>query len=463
VGLVKDLDGHGQQPTSAARSGCAGGVGGCRVSEQPPGPGGDAVGRLLGAEHASVESRSDLLPQRGGEALLVGDALAGPPAPGRPCAAVLVQPQVRALAGGTAAAGPREVTVAVVAGSPAGLHAGRERGSLAVVGADGRLRGAPPPGVDPEVVAEAATLARRTRDATGDGVIEWARIDRGVVLLQARPAAGAELGPAAPGAAAPTAASDPALRSATALRLAVLAQRCSGPVAEELVLPWAAATPGLEAAPAAGVGAGPAAAADRAWLRSLADRLTAAAWALPAAAARPRRCGRCAAPTRVPPWSCWRACGRSTRGWPPRCWPPSRRRRRQGPGSPTPGSRSSGQWCGRRAGACRAGPPRRGSGSGGSAGVGVGRPWPVPDSRGAGQSRPSRTLLVTGRPDPALAPLLWTASGLVAADGSSAAHLLQVARSLAVPAVVACPLPRQDPAALLAVDGHTGEVAALPG
>lgn len=75
-----------------------------------------------------------------------------------------------------------------------------------------------------------------------------------------------------------------------------------------------------------------------------------------------------------------------------------------------------------------------------------------------------RRVLHVQAPTPGFAPLLWGAAGIVSATGSASAHLFDVARSLGVPAVAGvdladvldCP-----GAAVVAVDGETGVVAAL--
>jgi len=73
-------------------------------------------------------------------------------------------------------------------------------------------------------------------------------------------------------------------------------------------------------------------------------------------------------------------------------------------------------------------------------------------------------VVVLHRPSPQLAPALWVASGLVAESGSGAAHLVEVARSLRVPAVVGVGLFEvTEGMDLLFVDGDSGKVAALPG
>ena len=72
---------------------------------------------------------------------------------------------------------------------------------------------------------------------------------------------------------------------------------------------------------------------------------------------------------------------------------------------------------------------------------------PVSPGIGAGRLRPLRRLRSLHRPDPRevlvaplplphLAPLLWHCAALVTSDGTSGAHLFEVARSLGVPAVI---------------------------
>jgi phosphohistidine swiveling domain-containing protein len=80
-----------------------------------------------------------------------------------------------------------------------------------------------------------------------------------------------------------------------------------------------------------------------------------------------------------------------------------------------------------------------------------------------------RPVLVAARPLPGLAPMMWGAAGLVTGSGSPAAHLLEVAHSLRVPAVVGCPLDDRVAALaaggtmIAAVDGAAGAVYVVPG
>jgi phosphohistidine swiveling domain-containing protein len=73
-------------------------------------------------------------------------------------------------------------------------------------------------------------------------------------------------------------------------------------------------------------------------------------------------------------------------------------------------------------------------------------------------------ILLVDHPVPALAPLLFTARGLIARTGAAGSHLAEVARSLAVPMVTGCRVPAGSTGAswLAAVDGTSGEVTLLP-
>ena len=70
---------------------------------------------------------------------------------------------------------------------------------------------------------------------------------------------------------------------------------------------------------------------------------------------------------------------------------------------------------------------------------------------------------------PALAPLLFSARGVIARTGAAGSHLAEVARSLGVPMVLGCRPERvtgtpdvPDGVFLAAIDGSTGDVALLP-
>jgi len=90
-----------------------------------------------------------------------------------------------------------------------------------------------------------------------------------------------------------------------------------------------------------------------------------------------------------------------------------------------------------------------------------------PHERPAGDCEDA--ILLVDRPVPALAPLLFAARGVIARTGAAGSHLAEVARSLGVPMVLGCRPERvtggpavADGAFLAAIDGSTGDVALLP-
>jgi len=78
-------------------------------------------------------------------------------------------------------------------------------------------------------------------------------------------------------------------------------------------------------------------------------------------------------------------------------------------------------------------------------------------------------IVLIDRPLPALAPLLFTARGVLARSGTAGSHLAGVARSLSVPMVTGCHPETVTGAGppgaswLAAIDGATGDVALFPG
>jgi hypothetical protein len=117
--------------------------------------------------------------------------------------AVLIQRQIHPTAGGTAAFAPDGVvTVETVQGSPAALVGGWQRGARTDVGPDGSvalvegsLAVTELAGLSwPSVLTEVAEVLRRLHAGSGDDLIEWALIEEGVVLLQARRAGGSGQG-----------------------------------------------------------------------------------------------------------------------------------------------------------------------------------------------------------------------------------------------------------------------------
>lgn len=399
--------------------------------------------------------------------------------------AVLVQPMLAPRVSGHARAGSDLVELVAVAGSPAGLMSGWVSGQRANVASSGAVDG---PALELLTAAEArevAELARRCRQLLGHPSIEWAWCGAELVLLQSS----AGDAPRAPAASAGVA-ELPALDLPVADRLAQVVHRFAGGVSEELVLPWAV-----------GVGdprlldglcdAGPADhASPRPWasLRAAADRLAAQVWSTaPGSAERPwdsalrqlrgdrpesalRAVDALAEPSpdaarqllrdilqvgsqaqsrgllRRPAdvFGCERADLDPTRAALPRqSWAGSRRWE--------PFLAAVTQTRGRRLGGTAAAP-----------GVGAGPAQLERDLAGPAAPRRERGVLVADHPVPALSGLLWNAAGLVTRHGSTGAHLLEVARSLGVPAVVQCarlPLEQLGPDTLLAVDGDRGEVS----
>lgn len=410
-----------------------------------------------------------------------------------PPMAVLIQPEVRPEFSGTAeVAEDGNVLVVAVAGSPAALLAGWEPGATARVGPEGTVGdGAAVDLAGAAVLRRVAELARTVRAELGDTLVEWATVDGQIVLLQsktgARPSAGA-----AP-ASSHTPPDPPGDLPHAAKTVAHHVVRYAGATGERLVLPWLLAGTAAPPAPATG-GAVSDRAAVQAWEEAtrLAGRLTAdarpdaddpgrdaeemlgalrgpdAADALRLLASLPAP-DACAAARvldllarvadhlvasgaiarerdlwALQPHDVFRllaeggvrdvagAARRAALRWEPFVHTAVM----------THGERVTGQ------------PVSPGSGAG---------PVVFVPGRPERTDLPPRAVIVAPRPLPHLAPLLWGASALVTFGGSAAAHLVEVARSLTVPAVVGCPgeglLADRSGEALAAVDGDRGVVA----
>jgi hypothetical protein len=104
-----------------------------------------------------------------------------------------------------------------------------------------------------------------------------------------------------------------------------------------------------------------------------------------------------------------------------------------------------------------------------ASGIGVGRLCFVDDPTTAMDFRP-RDVVVGLRPTPKLAPLLWDAAALITTGGGPAAHLFESARALAIPAVAAVDLEGLVGTDLvsasgrfsIAVDGNAGRLWVMP-
>jgi phosphohistidine swiveling domain-containing protein len=379
--------------------------------------------------------------------------------------AVLVQPQVTPDSGGLARCAPDgEVAITATKGSPAPLLAGWERGvGIRVDPADG-VQPTDAGGVlPPAVVLEVARLARHVRSGLDCDVVEWAAHGERVTLLQCRRTAPPDsAGPATvPG----------GLEHPMALRLARLAVRFPGELGERLVLSWACAGgwDGDDPRPTPSQRAGPDATGAAEAERRAAE-LTALAWGLPVDEAR-AAATRTLAEARGPA--------------------PQHALRRLAELTPVPADAAAGVLAlvaVVRERAARAAPPRtapardgwepfvygavrahgeRLDGVAAAPGIGAGVVETVTNPHSA-RIAAHRPVLVAARPLPGLAPMMWGAAGLVTGSGSPAAHLLEVAHSLRVPAVVGCPLDERVAAAggatpIAAVDGAAGVVYVVPG
>lgn len=396
--------------------------------------------------------------------------------------AVLVQPEVVAEAGGTARCeADGSVTVTSVRGSPAPLLAGWAPGAVCRVATDGAVDGADP-SLPPALPAAVADLARDVRDALGHGLVEWAARDGEVVLLQSQP-----LPHEPPRAGRP--ALTPGLHVGVCLRVARLVSRFPGPLAADLVLPWAVALP---APPEVSAAPGGDPAAMLAEVRALARELTLQAWRDLARAADALARLRGLEPGSTGPLTSARepdaARGGRALGLlagladhlvatgalraPGDLWRlstphlqalvadvgPSARRDPAAPSHRLPPD----PW-GPFVHAVVRATGRQAVGTPSAPGAAAGVAYVL--AAGSGDALPvAGRVLVADRPLPSLAALLWNAAGLVTAGGSPGAHLIEVAQSLGVPAVTGCRLDGLlDGRTLLAVDGDGGTVAAVPG
>jgi hypothetical protein len=426
--------------------------------------------------------------------------------PARLAMAVLIQPEIDPVASGTAQVDEDgTVTVVAVPGPPAPLLSGWSDGLTATVRA-GEVATRPGGWLEESMLAQVAALAEAVAGELGDDTIEWASTGRGPLLLQSTRRRHAAAPP-------PPAHADLPL---PALRVARLLHRFGGPTGEALVLPWALAPPDPPSAPAPERGLD----AATAWSRAsgLAAELAAAAWGTTPGEALAlagstlgalRRLERAGALERIERLGVvdpsrarhllallatvaerlglrreelWpldlaevdallagRGSDRAARrlsGALPGRWEPlvqgavlAHGRRFQGePAAPGAGAGPAHlvgdppDWPG-PAGPGPGGPGPRSDGPRPD-GPGLGGPWP-----------PHRAVCVARYPLPSVAPLLWRSSALVTAGGSAGAHLIHVARSLGVPAVVGCDLRGSlEPGRpwLVAVDGDAGVVAVTP-
>jgi hypothetical protein len=357
--------------------------------------------------------------------------------------AVLIQPALDPVAGGTASIDEDgSVVVIAVKGSPAALLQGWSAGMEAR-----RDEGAPWVGKDlvellgVETLDEIARVLDLARSSLGANHCEWG-LDGRVWLMQlsqnetrARP-------------------QEPRSHSADSrlLSIARVVAKAAGRLGEELILPWA-----LGGLPATDALAAVLPDDAMAHAREMRDGLTAEVWGLPTqdALAAARSCmttllgpdplpaldviGRLGTPDPERAASLWALVQRLER---------KDKTQRRGIGRWEPFLASI---------ILDTGPRQQGTGAapGVGAGISTGR---YPPDGSAADYRP-RAVIVASQPIPNLAPLLWDAAGLVTESGSPAAHLFESARALRVPAVCGVSLPLGDH--IVAVDGHAGVVATL--
>jgi PEP-utilising enzyme, mobile domain len=409
----------------------------------------------------------------------------------RPRMAVLVQPQVHPSFSGTArASGDHVVTVVAVKGPPGPLLGGWARGDTAKVDAAGAVTGRAVEVAGVQVIREVAELACRVLLAIGDDLIEWAATDRGLVLLQANRAAPLRAAPASTrGVHGPV--------PAAATGVARLVHGFAGPLGDQLILPVLLAGVGPESAMPTGrrVARSTCALASSAWeeAQELSAGVRARSWAeldeggagasstlselrggsirvavdrlasVPAASAAEsdrllwlfgllarwlQQSGMLGSaddlwtvpPAEIPDLIAGRAARTHTERREARRlallrWEPFVYTAVHGTGMALDGEPAS-------------------------PGVGAGLATLV-DGLPSAVSPLPRTVLVAPNPIPQLAPLLWGASALVTTGGSAEAHLVEVARSLGVPAVLGCS--QEHLLSLLGGDGATGTLVAVDG
>ena len=395
--------------------------------------------------------------------------------------AVLVQPFLAFEAGGTARVRPDgTVVVTAVPGGPAGVMGG-QGGREVIVGEDGPVaEGLGESAVGAETVEAAAALARRAAEAVAAGAIEWGAIGGELSLLQIGPTPPerAVLRPSGP-------ATSPARMPAPVAGLARLVTAFPGPLADDLVFPWALGSDGVPEGERIEVD-DPESALREA--RASADELAAEVWRTAPREAR----DRAAAVSRL------LLEGRVEDG----C--------REIAGLPAPDTSAAGRVVGLILGlgaflvdagvlpsdslvwrvtvseleraiggdrpSLRRGPGRwepfvadvvrsRGlhaTGTAVSPGIAAGHLHPLRELRAMGRPA-ARDVLAAPLPLPHMAPLLWHSAALVSTGGSSGAHLFEVARSLGVPAVIGVdPTVSGGAGSLVAVDGNSGVVSILP-
>lgn len=383
--------------------------------------------------------------------------------------AALIQPQVEPALSGSAEATDAGVEIAAVAGPPGPLLSGWKAGTRLTVGRRGDIGGDGLRPQDAATVRRVAELARGARSEFGTGRVEWAATEGRVVIFQL---SAGEVPASAPPTPVPDVGGLVAYR-----RLASMMLRRRGPLAEQLIAPWAGAVHRqVPSIPAAG---------STAELFRLASRLaddlhdvvatgTDAGWAglLDRLARGDRALGARLAEVSLDPITCGRllgACDSIARAFvhegllraPEEFWWQTPEWAAEAiAGRPVPASHrpSFDRFTGVLVGAIRtAGMRLRGVPA--SPGLAVGRAVRVRGPEDAARLRPG-DVLVSEAALPAFAPLLWNASALATRQGSPGAHLFEVSRALRRPAVASIDgaWPPGEQSWAIGIDGTSGEV-----
>ncbi|HEX2403774.1 MAG TPA: PEP-utilizing enzyme [Acidimicrobiia bacterium] len=358
--------------------------------------------------------------------------------------AVLIQPALDPVAGGTASIDEDgSIVVIGIKGSPAALLQGWSTGLEAK-----RVEGRPWVGQDlvdllgVETLDEIAGALYLARSSFGANRCEWG-LDGQVWLMQLSQSE------------TPARSSEPRanISDERLLPVARVVAKTAGRLGEELILPWA-----LGGLPAVGAHAADLPDDAMADARDMRDRLTAEVWRLPAqdALAAARSCmTTLLGPDPLPALE---AIGNLRAPDPERAaslWALVQHLERIDPAH----RRGIGRWEPFLASiVLDAGARQQGTGAGPGVGAGISTGRYPPDGTAVNHRR--RAVIVASQPIPNLAPLLWDAAGLVTESGSPAAHLFDSARALRVPAVCGVSLPPGDH--IVAIDGHAGVVATIP-
>ena len=383
-------------------------------------------------------------------------------AAGQLAMAVLIQPALTLDAGGMASIDATgAVTVVGMRGQPDALMAGWAPGQRAVVDADEAVSLDAGDDLDEALAARVATLSRNVLERLQASSIEWGLAGGELYLLQAQ-------GGPPTDAAGPDAVIDAAYRAPQAHRVAAHVLACQGPLGDALVLPWALALPGPLPGTATSLTASPDPPEALGQIRALASDLIARTWRQPAAEAASAAAGLLRDLSGTTPERGFdrldklRPIGREAgaelvgdievlgqalvqRGAIPHArsiwaFTATQLERLVGGEAVEPTITPAADRWRWLLHATAVAQGESATGTAASPGQGAGRLRLLRTEADAAAFRPGE-VIVAPYPVNWIGPLLWAAAGLVTAGGSPAAHLIEVARWLKVPAVVHCALP----------------------